>query len=140
MKRFDERLICMLWILLVLILLPVIEIFLFIWAGGVIGIWYVLLIILLSGVFGVVFVREQGREAWYKLQKSLREGRPPGDDILSVICVVVGGFLLLLPGFLTDAVGLLLVMPWTRGPFKALILYFIMKKLAKGKTIVYRHR
>lgn len=128
----------MLWVLLVIVLLPVIEITLFIWAGGVIGIWYVLLIILLSGVFGVWFVKKQGRETWFKLQQSLQQGRPPGEDILAVICVVVGGFFLLLPGFFTDFIGLLLVIPWTRKPFKALILHFIMRKLAKGNMIIYR--
>lgn len=129
----------MMWfIIITLIIIPVVEIMIFIWVGDMVGIWSVLLLILLTGVLGTLFVRSQGIQTWRKLQMSIRSGRPPGDDILSVICIVIGGVLLVLPGLLTDLIGILLVIPFTRGPFKALILHFIMRTLAKRGTIVYR--
>lgn len=128
----------MFWILITLIILTVIEISVFIWIGGMLGVFPVILLILSTGILGIAFVRFQGFEAWRKLQMSLANGEPPGDNILSIICVIIGGVLLLIPGFVTDVVGFFLVLPWTRKPFKALILYFIMKKMAKGKFMYRR--
>lgn len=130
----------MLWFILVLIIIPAIEITIFILLGNSIGILSIFLLIISTGVIGYFFVKKEGLETWRKFQFSLANGQPPGDELLSIFCIILGGILLVLPGFLTDIIGFLLVFPWTRKPFKALALFIIMKKMASKGTIVYRRR
>lgn len=130
----------MLWFILALIILPAIEITIFILLGNSIGILSIFLLIISTGIIGYLFVKKEGIETWRQLQFSLANGKPPGDELLSIFCIILGGILLVLPGFLTDIIGFFLVLPWTRGPFKALILFIIMKKIASRGTIVYRRR
>lgn len=130
----------MLWFILVLILVPAIEITLFILLGNAIGYLSMFMVIIATGILGYFFVKKEGAQTWYKFQQSLASGRPPGDELLSIICIFLGGALLILPGLLTDVIGFFLVLPWTRKPFKLLMLYIISKMIAKRGTIVYRRR
>lgn len=128
------------WFILVLIIIPAIEITLFILLGNSIGVLPIFLIIISTGVIGYLFVKKEGLETWRKIQFSLANGEPPGDELLSIFCIIIGGMLLVLPGFLTDFIGFLLVLPWTRRPLKALALFLIMKKIASRGTIIHRRR
>lgn len=127
----------MIWLILVFIFIPAIEIGLFMWAGSHIGILPVILIILLTGIVGIALVKQQGIETWKKVQFSMYNQEPPGRHILDGICILVGGVFLLAPGFFTDLLGLVLVIPWTRIPFKQLMYMQLMKKMKQG-TIIYR--
>lgn len=131
----------MLWFfMLVLIIIPAIEITIFILLGNSIGVLSIFLLIISTGIIGYFFMKQQGMETWRKLRLSLANGERPGDELLSMFCIIIGGIMLVLPGFLTDIIGFLLVFPWTRGPFKALMLFIMMKKLASKGTIVYKRR
>lgn len=127
----------MIWLILAFLIIPALEITVFIWIGGMIGPWWVFALIILTGLAGVTIARQQGIDTWNRLQRSIRNRRPPGDHIIDGLCIVLGGILLFTPGFLTDVLGFLLVLPVTRTPFRALIKVYILNKVTKGR-ITYR--
>lgn len=127
----------MYWLILIFIIVPAIEIGIFVLAGNYLGIWPVVLLIILTGMTGFAFVRYQGMETWKSAQFSLHNRELPKEQILDGICIIFGGILLITPGFLTDFLGFLLVLPWTRKPFKTLIKLFLLKNISRGR-IFYR--
>lgn len=125
------------WLLLALIIIPAIEIGLFVWVGGMIGAWWVVVLIALTGILGVALAKREGAQTWVKARQSMSQGRMPAAEIIDGICIFIGGVLLFSPGFLTDVIGLLLVVPYTRNIFKLGIVRWIQVKVSKG-TIIYR--
>lgn len=113
------------------------EIGIFIWIGGLIGPWWVVLIIVMTGVLGIMIAKKQGIETWNRAQVSMRNGQAPTEEITDGICIFVGAVFLFTPGFITDLVGFMLVLPTTRNLFKYSILKLIRRIMSKG-TIVYR--
>lgn len=91
------------------------EIALFIQVGGLIGLGPTLLVVLLSAVLGIALLRHQGLRTLREAEATIRRGEPPLREMIEGLCVVAGGGLLILPGFLSDAVGLLLLVPPLRG-------------------------
>jgi len=102
------------WFLLLFVLLPVIEIALFIQIGGAIGVGATILWVLASAVLGISVMRRQGAAAMADLQRAVEEFRDPGQPIAHGALIMLGGGLLVLPGFFTDAVGILLLIPFVR--------------------------
>ncbi|MFD2046302.1 FxsA family protein [Ornithinibacillus salinisoli] len=125
------------WLLLAFLIVPALEIGVFIWAGGVIGPWWVVGLILLTGIVGVTLAKQQGVETWHRAQKSMNYGQVPAEEILDGICIFVGGVFLFTPGFITDIVGFILVLPGTRGIFKG-FLQKLIKRLIDKDIIIYR--
>lgn len=126
------------WYILLFLLIPAIEIGLFIWAGSKIGALAVVALILLTGVIGIAAVRQQGTEVMRRLQQAYDERRKPANELLDGVCIILGGILLVTPGFFTDILGFLIVLPWTRKPFKALLAYIMMKQIAKRNFMIRR--
>ncbi|ALX48343.1 FxsA family protein [Lentibacillus amyloliquefaciens] len=125
------------WLLLGLIIIPAIEIGVFIWAGGIIGPWWVVALIIFTGVAGVSLARKEGFEAWKRAQNAINNGQPPGWALMDGICIFIGGVMLFAPGFITDIIGFILVLPFTRGPFKRMIEKYLRKR-ADRNMIIYR--
>ncbi|TFJ93903.1 FxsA family protein [Lentibacillus salicampi] len=125
------------WLLLALIIVPAIEIGVFIWIGGMIGAGWVVGLIILTGVLGVSLAKKEGFEAWRRAQNAMNQGQPPGDALIDGICIFTGGVFLFAPGFVTDIIGFVLVLPFTRAPFKGM-LEKTFRKWAKNSTIIYR--
>ncbi|GGK75786.1 FxsA family protein [Ornithinimicrobium pekingense] len=102
------------WLLAALILLPLLEIVVLVAVGRSIGLlWTVGLLVAMALVGAWLARRETGRTV-RALQRAVESGRMPADEVTDAILVMAGGFLLILPGFLSDVVGLLLVLPFTR--------------------------
>ena len=102
------------WLLLILLALPIVEIALFIEVGGWIGLWPTLGLVLLSAGAGMALMRHQGLAALRRLQARLEDGGDPVGPIAHGALILLGGLLLLVPGFFTDALGLLLLIPAVR--------------------------
>lgn len=128
----------MFWLILIFIIIPAIEIGIFVWTGNILGPWPVVLLIILTGSIGVFTVKHQGLETWRRAQLSLYNGEVPKEQILDGICIIIAGALLIAPGFLTDFLGFLLVIPWTRRLFKKLITLYLTKKISDGKVIFWK--
>lgn len=103
------------WLLVALLAIPLIEIGLFIEAGGLIGLWPTLALVLLSAVAGILVMRMQGVQAADRLRASLAGPGNPAEPLGHGALMLLAGALLLVPGFFTDALGLLLLVPPVRG-------------------------
>ncbi|HEY3685022.1 MAG TPA: FxsA family protein [Streptosporangiaceae bacterium] len=97
-----------------LLLLPVLEIFVIISVGSAIGAWPTFALIVAISLIGAWLVRREGRRAWSALREAVATGRPPERELADTPFLMLGGVLLLIPGFITDVVGLVLVLPFTR--------------------------
>ncbi|OWY13281.1 exlusion protein FxsA [Thioclava sp. F34-6] len=102
------------WIFLAFVAVPLIEIGLFIQVGGLIGLWPTLGIVLLTAIVGTSLVRREGARALDDLRSSLNELRDPSRPLAHGAMILVAGVLLLTPGFFTDTVGILLLIPGIR--------------------------
>ena len=109
------------FILLFILALPIIEIALFIAIGQAFGLVPTLLGIFITGALGVLVLRWQGMGGLRLLQERLGRGELPGRAMGDAVLIGLAGLLLVLPGYFTDLVGLLLLLPWTRGLLYALL-------------------
>ena len=99
---------------LTFLIVPIVELLLFIWIQDRIGLGPTLLGIVVTAIIGASLVRRQGFAVWSRFQSELSAGGLPGQQITHGAMVLIGGALLLTPGYLTDAVGFLLMVPGVR--------------------------
>ncbi len=102
------------WLFLAFLAVPLIEIALFIQVGGLIGLWPTLAIVVSTAVLGTWLVRNQGAMAMTQLRSSFNELRDPTEPLANGAMIIFAGALLLTPGFFTDAIGFLLLVPAIR--------------------------
>ena len=95
-------------IFLLFILIPIIEIAIFITVGSNIGILNTIAIILLTAIVGIFFVKRQGLNLLFNAQRNMAQGIMPAEEIKGGIFLLISGLLLITPGFLTDCVGFLM--------------------------------
>lgn len=102
------------WFLLGLLLLPFVEVAVLVLVGRTIGFWPTLALLIVLAVVGAWLARRETGRTYRALGKALDSGRMPADEVTDAILIMVGGLLLVLPGFVSDLLGLLLVLPFTR--------------------------
>ncbi|TDQ82250.1 UPF0716 protein FxsA [Dongia mobilis] len=100
---------------ILILFLPLLEIAGFVVIGGRIGLGFTLLWVLAAALGGIALIRQGGLNAVTKLQLEMREGREPGHSLIDGAVLVVAGLLLVVPGFVSDFLALVLLLPWTRG-------------------------
>lgn len=123
------------WLAVVFVLLlvvPVIEIAVIVAVGKVIGGWQTLLLLVLESLLGAWLVRREGARAWDALRTALNTGRMPSRELADAALVLVGGTLLLAPGFVTDVVGFFFVIPLTRPLARVVLEQVVARKLLGG--------
>ena len=122
-----------------IIMLPLIEILLFLFASSLIGISWTLSIIIATSILGVVMLRKQGMKALRNVQIQWSQGNIPGEEILNSLCIFIGGGLLLFPGFLTDILGMIILFPPSRQIFKGVMVKVLRRKLqSKNRVTIIR--
>jgi UPF0716 protein FxsA len=119
-------------LVLAFIVVPLIELYVIVEVAGSIGIVPTLLILVADAVLGSMLLRHQGRAAWIRFNRALGENRMPHREVLDGVLIIFGGALLLTPGFLTDVVGLILLIPPTRAAVRAFMGRFVRGRLAMG--------
>jgi UPF0716 protein FxsA len=119
-------------LVLIFIVVPIAELYVIIQVGEAIGIWPTLVILLADAVLGSMLLRQQGRAAWVRFNRALAEGRLPHKEVFDGVLVIFGGALLITPGFLTDILGLILLIPPTRAVVRAASSRFVRRRLAMG--------
>jgi UPF0716 protein FxsA len=120
------------WVLLAFLAVPLIEIGLFVTLGGAIGLWPTLLWVLLSAALGILVLKGIATTGSVSLSNDMKEMADPLSPIAHRVMVVLAGGLLLLPGFFTDAVGLLLLIP----PLRTLFIRLVARRLkATGRVV-----
>ena len=101
-------------LLALFIVLPLVEIYLFIQIGGFIGALATVACVVLTALVGVTLLRAQGFQTMAKFQQQVALGELPAETMLEGVALIIGGALLLTPGFLTDSLGLMCLLPFTR--------------------------
>ncbi|MBB3108262.1 UPF0716 protein FxsA [Paenibacillus phyllosphaerae] len=126
------------WLIAAIIIIPAVEMWGIIQVGHQIGGWATFGLILLTGFAGAQLARLEGRKALQQVQQQMQSGQPPGHAMLNGLCVLIGGLMLLMPGFFTDIVGITLLFPLTRPFYRKLIFRFIEKRIGQGKFTIRR--
>lgn len=124
--------------ILIFILVPVAELGVLLFSGQTIGVWPTLILLIVTGLLGSYLAKKQGINTIRKVQEQIQFGRVPGNEILDGLCVLFGGILLLSPGFLTDILGLILLLPFTRTLIKPFMLKLIRKWIDKNTFTIIR--
>lgn len=109
-----------LYIIAVILLLPLAEIAVFIWVGGLVGVVPTILLTVFTALAGTFMLRQQGLSLAMRLRQEMDAGRVPGDEVLQGAMIVFASIFLLIPGFITDFIGLLLFVP----PLRAALVRF----------------
>jgi UPF0716 protein FxsA len=103
------------WVLVAaFVIMPIVEIYVIIQVGQVIGAWWTILLLVVDSVFGAWLIGHEGRRAWQSLNTALSSGQMPARELADGALILIGGTLMLSPGFVTDILGILLILPFTR--------------------------
>jgi UPF0716 protein FxsA len=117
---------------LLLLVLPSVELALIVAVGRTIGAWQTLALLLVESAFGAWLVRREGARAWTALTTALTTGRMPSRQLADAALVLVGGTLLLTPGFATDVVGFLVILPGSRVVARRWLEAVVRRRLLAG--------
>jgi UPF0716 protein FxsA len=120
--------------LLLLILWPIAELFVAIKVAEAIGVLLTVVLLLVGWPIGMWLAKTQGRAAWRRLSAAVASGRPPGREVIDGALVLVGATLLIIPGFITDVFGLLLLLAPTRRVAGSLIARNFQSRLVVAAT------
>jgi UPF0716 protein FxsA len=120
------------------LVVPVIEIAVIVQVGSWIGVLPTVALLLLESLLGAYLLKREGRRAWVALRETLANGVMPDVALLDAALVVVGGTLLLTPGFVTDIVGFACVLPFTRPAIRRLVTRLILRQVGSTRLIQNR--
>lgn len=124
------------WLVLAFVVLPTTELALLIYSGQQLGFLTTVLIIMLTGVGGAYFAKRQGLRAWSELQKRMQYMETPGDAMIDSVCILLGGILLITPGFISDIMGFLLLFSGPRNLIRPTIQRWIYRKMKNGQIVI----
>lgn len=113
---------------LAFLVFPLLELLVILQVGEVVGAGWTIALLVVDSIVGAVIVRREGRRAWRAFREALEAGRWPADEVAQGALVLVGGALLLTPGFVTDGMGLAFVLP----PTRALLARLIRSRVKQG--------
>jgi UPF0716 protein FxsA len=108
-------------LIVLFIVVPIAELAVLIQIGQLIGVWSTIALLVAGAILGSLLARSQGRVTWRRFNDAIRAGRPPAREVMDGALVLFGGALLLTPGFLSDIVGIVLLLPPTRALVRALL-------------------
>jgi len=119
-------------LLMLFIIVPVVELYILIEVGKRIGSLTTIGIIILTGILGAYLVKSQGFMILKKIQNDLNEGILPGNSLIQGAIILAGGILLLTPGFITDIIGFIFLIPASRKVVEKYLLKWLKGKIKKG--------
>ena len=120
------------------IIIPLLEVILFITVGKYIGLWNTIFIIIITGIVGAILVKSQGITIFNKALEEIKLNKKPIFSIFEGIAILIAGAFLITPGFLTDTLGCILLIPKTRNLIITHITSYLKKKaIYKEKTTYY---
>ena len=119
------------WLAAALLVVPILEIYVIIQVGQVIGGWQTLALLIVESALGAWIVKREGRRAWEALSTAFGTGRLPTRELADAALVLVGGTLLLTPGFVTDVFGFFFVLPFTRPLARRVLAWFAARQVRR---------
>lgn len=117
--------------------LPLLEVAVFIQVGGAIGVWPTIAATIATALAGSLLLRAQGLATLLRARAQMDQGQLPAREMFEGVCLVLAGALLLVPGFVTDVIGLLLFVPPLRELLRLMIARHIAAKAARGEARVF---
>lgn len=126
------------WWPVVVILYPLLELWGILLMGDAIGGWNTFILLIIVGIVGALAAVYEGRKVMMQAKMQMNVGQIPGRSFVNGICILIGGVLLLIPGFLSDVVGILLLVPFTRKIFEGYILKWIEASMNNGRFMIGR--
>ncbi|PIC71349.1 membrane protein FxsA [Sporosarcina sp. P16b] len=124
------------WLVALFIIVPTTELALLMISGKTLGIMPTILIIIITGIGGAYLAKKQGLRAWRDLQVRMANRETPGKALVDSVCILLGGLLLLIPGFITDIMGLVLLFSGPRKILYPFIVKWIYNKIRNGQIRV----
>jgi UPF0716 protein FxsA len=125
-------------LLAIFIFVPLVEIYILIEAGRIIGVAPTIALILMTGIAGAWLARSQGVELLRRIQNETARGEMPAAALIDGALVLVGGLLLLTPGFFTDLLGFSFLVPLTRDLWRNILSAWLQKQIAQGSVTIRR--
>jgi len=121
-------------LILIFIVVPIAELALLIQVGQTIGVWWTIALLIADSILGSLLMRSQGRNAWRRFNVSLQAGNPPVREVLDGVLIIFGGALLLTPGFISDFLGLILLLPPTRALVRGILVRRFADRMIASAT------
>jgi UPF0716 protein FxsA len=118
----------------IFVVVPIAELYVLLQIGHAIGALPTIALLIVDSVLGAALMRSQGRAAWLRFNAALAEGRVPGREVMDGALVILGGALLVTPGFLSDVLGLVLLLPPTRAIVRRVLLRRFAGRVVAGAT------
>ncbi len=124
-------------LLILFISVPIVEIYVLLEAGELIGLWPTISLIFLTGIAGAYLARTQGSDTAKKIQIALQKGEMPTEELLDGAMILAGGITLLTPGFVTDLIGFSLLLPVTRTLIKEITRKWLKRMVDTGQVHIH---
>src|SRR3954451_2462144 len=118
-----------------LVAVPIFEVYVLVQVGERIGVVPTLLILVVEAVLGAWLMRREGARTWRALDGAFRGGRVPAGELADAALVLVGGVLLMLPGFVTDVFGVFFLLPFTRPFARKVVAFFVARRLSRAGVV-----
>lgn len=103
------------------------------WIGGL-GAFALLIA---TVVLGLWLIKTEGRRVWQQAQQQMQAGQVPGHTLLEGLCVLAGGILLIVPGFISDIIGITMIVPFTRPVYRLIMYRWLERKVRNGSFSIY---
>jgi UPF0716 protein FxsA len=123
-------------VFLAMLVVPLAEIAVIVAVGNVIGAWQTFALLLAESALGAYLVKHEGRRTWQALSAALGSGHMPGRELADATLILIGGTLLLTPGFLTDIAGFFFVLPFTRPITRRWLQDIVERRLVQKSGII----
>lgn len=120
-------------LLMLFVVVPLVELYILVKVGQEIGTMNTVGIVIVTGIAGASFAKSQGAQIIYKIRSALSQGQMPGNELLQGAMVLAGGIMLLTPGFITDLLGLSLLIPFTRKFYADMTMAYFKRKFKTGQ-------
>ncbi|WP_077368438.1 FxsA family protein [Anaerosalibacter sp. Marseille-P3206] len=124
-------------ILFFIIVTPIIDLYILIKASQNMGFWTTILLIIATGIAGYYLARSEGKVVISSINRQLSQGNIPSDDLLTGLCIIIGGVFLVVPGIVTDIIGITMIFPGTREFYKNYIKRILQNKIRRGNASLF---
>jgi UPF0716 protein FxsA len=116
---------------------PLLELYLLLQIGSIIGAVNTILLVVITGVLGAYLAQQEGLRTLERIRSLMAQGEMPGEPLIDALLILVAGFVLITPGILTDLIGFLMLVPTTRAPVRRWIRGQLERRFATGQATVY---
>jgi len=127
-------------LVVLLVAVPILEVWLLIKVGQQLGLLPTVLILIAEAIIGALLMRHEGSRAWKALNEAFTQNKVPTGELADAALILVGGVLLMLPGFLTDVLGFVFLLRWTRPAARKIIAFFVARRISRLGIPVVRPR